>query len=81
MPKIAWAKQVFSAYHEIKKNQKVFLNDGTYLGTANGWAARCTATKPGSIQLDTGAWISGDVERKNNCWYMTNTATVYSSSR
>ena len=31
MPKIAWAKQVFSAYHEIKKNQKVFLADGTYL--------------------------------------------------
>ena len=46
MPKIAWAKQVFNAYNSIKKNQKVYLIDGTYIGTANGWTARCTSTKP-----------------------------------
>ena len=81
MPKIAWAKQAFNAYNSIKKNQKVYLIDGTYIGTANGWTARCTSTKPGSIQLDSGEWISGNVEKKNNCWFMTKTASVYSSSR
>lgn len=76
MSKIAWSKQTFDAYHYIKKNQKVLLPDGTCIGIANGWAARCTATTPGSIQLDTGVWISGDVEKENDYWIMTERTTV-----
>ena len=81
MSKIAWARNLVNAYHHIKKDEKVYLTDGTYIGTANGWAARCTATNPGSVQLDTGEWLSGDVEKQNNRWIMTKTATVYSSRR
>lgn len=78
MPKIAWAKQLYNAYNHIKKNDKVYTETGEFLGTANGYCARCTATSPGSVQVgdSNGYWISGDVEKKNNDWYMTSTCKL-----
>ena len=76
MPKIAWAKKLYSAYHSINKNEKVLDSDMNYLGRANGYKARCTATSPGSVQLDNNSWISGDVEKKDDYWILTLNSTI-----
>jgi len=68
MPVIAWAVNYVNAYNNIKKNDKVFNSTGCLLGKANGWFARCTAEKPGSVQLYSGQWISGKVEQTNEGW-------------
>ena len=71
MPKIAWAKQVFNAYNSIEDNDKVFTEEGVFVGKATTWRARATATTPGSVQLNTGVWISGDVEKLIDGWKIT----------
>lgn len=65
----AWAPPTYvNAYNNIKKNDKVFSSSGVLLGTASGCFARCTAKKPGSVQLETGQWISGKAQRTNEGW-------------
>ena len=76
MPKIAWAKNIFNAYHSVKTGDKIYAEDGTLMGKANSYKARCTATSPGSVQLENGKWISGDVEKKNNEWHLTKSCKV-----
>ena len=50
MSPIAWAEFV-NAYNNVKPGDKVFKND-RLLGVAFGTYARCTATSPGSVQLE-----------------------------
>ena len=78
MPKLAWAKNICNAYNNVKKGENVYAKDGTFLGKANGVYARCTAKSPGSVQLGDPQkhWISGDVEKKNNNWYITDNCSV-----
>ena len=78
MPKIAWAKKLYNAYNSIKKDEEVYSTKGIYLGKSNGIASRCTATTPGSIQLDSGKWISGDVEKKDGHWILGEKVTICS---
>ena len=35
MPKIAWARQLFNAYHHVKKNDKVYDSNGKRLSRIN----------------------------------------------
>ena len=76
MPKIAWAKKIYNAYNYVNSGDTVYNKDGTLLGKANNYKARCTATSPGSVQLENGKWISGDVEKKNNAWYLTKSCKI-----
>jgi hypothetical protein len=76
MPKIAWAKNIYNAYNHVETGDTVYNYNGTLLSKANNYKARCTATSPGSVQLENGKWITGDVEKKNNCWYLTKSCKV-----
>ena len=71
MPKLAWVKKIFNAYNSIEENDKVFTEEGVFAGTATTWKARATAKTPGSVQLNTGIWISGDVEKVIDGWKIT----------
>lgn len=67
MPKIAWAKNLYNAYNNVKKGDTVYDKNENIIGTADGCYARCTATNPGSVCLIKDkkfVWISGDVEKK-----------------
>lgn len=68
MPKIAWAKKIYNAYNNIKENDKVYNDNGELIGNATTIKLRCTYKNPGSVHLDTGLWISGDVEKNNDGW-------------
>lgn len=76
MPKIAWAKQVFNAYNCIEENDKVYSEEGTLAGKATTWKTRATAESPGSVQLNTGIWISGDVEKLIDGWKITKNCII-----
>lgn len=76
MPKIAWAKQVFNAYNSIEDNDKVFTEDNVLIGKATTWRARATVKTPGSVQLNTGVWISGDVEKLIDGWKITKNCVI-----
>ena len=79
MPKIAWARKVYNAYHNIKTGEEVYRQNGELLGTSDGFKARPTDKSPGSICLMRKGkfiWISGDVEKNNNCWYLTESCKV-----
>ena len=68
MSKIAWVRHVFDAYHHVKKNEKVYDNNGKLIGVADGGYARCTATSPGSVFLGGKKSVSGTVEKFRDGW-------------
>ena len=72
MPKIAWARQLFNAYHHVKKNDKVYDSNGKLIGVADGGYARCTATSPGTVFLGGKKSVSGDVEKYQDGWKLIN---------
>ena len=72
MPKIAWARQLFNAYNHVKKNDKVYDNNGKLIGVADGGYARCTATSPGTVFLGGKKSVSGDVEKYQDGWKLIN---------
>ena len=74
MPKIAWARNIYNAYNCIKNGEKVYSKQGELLGISDGTYARATYKSPGSVclvKIGKFIWISGNVERKNNEWYLT----------
>ena len=58
--------QWVNAYNNVQKGDKVY-KDGKLLGVASGWYTRCTATSPGSVELEN-MWISGDVTERPYGW-------------
>ena len=76
MPKIAWAKPIFNAYNNINENDNVFTEEGLLAGTGTTWKASATAKTPGSVQLNTGTWISGDVEKLIDGWKITKNCVI-----
>ena len=71
MPKIAWAKQLYNAYHNIKPNEKIYKQDGTLMGTSTEFTAKPTYKSSGSVEVSNGSWISGKVEKIKNGWKLT----------
>ena len=69
MEKWASPRQVLNAYHTFTYpdsiNKSIYDYCNRYIGTWSGTSARCTATSPGSIQIEChdGAtfWYGGDV--------------------
>mgnify|MGYP001228771170 CR=1 FL=1 len=59
MPRIAWAKNLVSAYNAVIKGDRVYN-----VGEATGVYGRPTATSSGLVHLTTNKWISGYVEKK-----------------
>ena len=51
MPKIAWAKHLYNAYHSIKMGDDVYDSNGNLLGQNDGFRARPTYKSPGSVCL------------------------------
>ncbi len=76
MPKIAWAKHVFNAYNCVEEHDKVFSEQGVLAGTATTWKTKATQKSPGSVQLNTGIWISGDLEKTMNGWKLTKNCSI-----
>lgn len=76
MPKIAWAKQLFNAYNCVEEHDKVFTDEGVLIGSATTWKSRCTQKSPGGVQLNTGIWISGDLEKMTNGWKVTKNCSI-----
>jgi hypothetical protein len=76
MPKIAWAKPIFNAYNSIEEDDKVFTEEGVLVGTASTVRTRVTEKTPGSIQLNTGIWVSGDVEKLIDGWKITKNCVI-----
>ena len=79
MPKIAWARNVYNAYHNIEPGEEVYRQNGALLGTSDGFKARPTHKSPGSVCLMRKGkfiWISGDVEKNNNKWYVTQSCNI-----
>lgn len=77
MSPIAWAEWV-NAYNNVKTGDKIFKN-GRLLGVASGTYARCTATSPGSVQLEyrrdhrcENRWVSGQVSKIPDGWELKN---------
>tara|TARA_B100000900_G_scaffold151537_1_gene128687 strand:+ start:279 stop:539 length:261 start_codon:yes stop_codon:yes gene_type:complete len=82
MPKIAWAKHLYNAYNSIKSGDNVYDSNGNILGQNDGCFARPTYKSPGSVCLVRKGkfiWISGDVEKRENGWVVTDTCNVYNS--
>ena len=82
MPKIAWAKQLYNAYHSIKMGDNVYDSNGNLIGQNDGFRARPTDKSPGSVCLVRRGkfiWISGDVEKRENGWVVADTCDVYGS--
>tara|TARA_B100002019_G_C20945818_1_gene439071 strand:- start:265 stop:525 length:261 start_codon:yes stop_codon:yes gene_type:complete len=83
MPKIAWAKHLYNAYHSIKMGDDVYDSNGNLIGQNDGFRARPTDKSPGSVCLVRKGkfiWISGDVEKRENGWVVTDTCNVYNSN-
>ena len=83
MPKIAWARHLYNAYHSIQMGDDVYDSNGNLLGQNDGFRARPTHKSPGSVCLvhkGKFIWISGDVEKRENGWTVTDTCNVYNSS-
>jgi hypothetical protein len=55
-----------NAYNNVKPGDTVYKN-GVLLGVASGTYARCTATSPGSVELEN-MWVSGDVTKRPYGW-------------
>lgn len=68
MPKTAWAKKLYNAYNYIKENDKIYNQEGLLIGIATTWRLRCTSENPGSVQMSTGKWVSGNVEKNGDGW-------------
>jgi hypothetical protein len=58
-----------NAYNHVKPGDKVYKN-GKLLGVAFGVYTRCTATSPGSVQLEN-MWISGSVAKRPYGWELS----------
>jgi hypothetical protein len=58
-----------NAYNHVKPGDKVYKN-GKLLGVASGVYTRCTATSPGSVQLEN-MWISGSVAKRPYGWELS----------
>ena len=71
MPRTAWAKTVYNAYACVKTGDQIYDESGVYLGRASKYKSRCTAKSPGGVELESGQWISGNVENNNGAWYLT----------
>ncbi len=73
MPIQAWTDpntwQWVNAYNHVKAGDKVYKNR-RLLGVASGWYTRCTATSPGSVQLEN-MWISGPVAKRPYGWELS----------
>ena len=69
MEKWAAPRQVLNAYHTFTYpdsiNKSIYDYCNRYIGRWSGTSARCTATSPGSIQVEwqdgSSFWYSGDV--------------------
>ncbi len=74
MPKVAWARHLYNAYHSVQKGDKVYDASGNLLGENDGCFARPTYESPGSVCLVRRGkfiWISGNVEKRENGWTVT----------
>lgn len=76
MPKIAWAKKLYNAYNCVNINDKIFSEQGVLAGKATTWKAKPTQNSPGSVQLNTGIWISGDLEKMTDGWKITKNCSI-----
>ena len=74
MPKVAWARHLYNAYHSVKLGDKVYDASGNLLGENDGCFARPTYKSPGSaclVHRGKFIWISGDVEKREDGWTVT----------
>ena len=49
MPKVAWARHLYNAYHSVQKGDKVYDASGNLLGENDGCFARPTYKSPGEV--------------------------------
>ena len=74
MPKTAWARHLYNAYHSVKNGDKVYDASGNLLGQNDGCFARPTYKSPGSaclVHRGKFIWITGDVEKRQDGWTVT----------
>ena len=79
MPKVAWAKHLYNAYNSVKSGDYVYDASGNLLGQNDGCFARPTQNSPGSVCLVRRGkfiWISGDVEKREDGWSVTESCNV-----
>ena len=79
MPKVAWARHLYNAYHSVQKGDKVYDASGNLLGENDGCFARPTYKSPGSaclVHRGKFIWISGDLEKREDGWTVTEFCNV-----